>query len=83
MAAHGEAPAQDDSADSYALERRVALKIIKPGMDTKEVVARFEAERQALQVRAAAEAAKALAAVETSAGAPATAPDARSVRYAA
>ncbi len=28
--------------------RRVALKIIKLGMDTKEVVARFEAERQAL-----------------------------------
>lgn len=30
------------------VRRRVALKIIKPGMDTKEVVARFEAERQAL-----------------------------------
>src|SRR5262245_33011090 len=28
--------------------RRVALKIIKPGMDSKEVIARFEAERQAL-----------------------------------
>jgi serine/threonine protein kinase len=28
--------------------RQVALKIIKPGMDTKEVIARFEAERQAL-----------------------------------
>jgi serine/threonine protein kinase len=28
--------------------RKVALKIIKPGMDTKEVIARFEAERQAL-----------------------------------
>jgi eukaryotic-like serine/threonine-protein kinase len=28
--------------------RRVALKIIKAGMDTKEVIARFEAERQAL-----------------------------------
>jgi len=26
----------------------VALKIIKPGMDTREVIARFEAERQAL-----------------------------------
>jgi eukaryotic-like serine/threonine-protein kinase len=26
----------------------VALKIIKPGMDTKQVIARFEAERQAL-----------------------------------
>ena len=30
------------------LRRRVALKIIKPGMDTKGVIARFEAERQAL-----------------------------------
>ena len=28
--------------------RKVALKIIKLGMDTKQVVARFEAERQAL-----------------------------------
>ena len=28
--------------------RKVAVKIIKPGMDTREVVARFEAERQAL-----------------------------------
>ena len=30
------------------VRRRVALKIIKLGMDTKSVVARFEAERQAL-----------------------------------
>ena len=30
------------------IKRRVALKIIKPGMDTKNVIARFEAERQAL-----------------------------------
>src|SRR5687768_5751421 len=30
------------------IRRRVALKVIKLGMDTKEVVARFEAERQAL-----------------------------------
>ncbi len=30
------------------VRRRVALKIIKPGMDTVQVVARFEAERQAL-----------------------------------
>jgi hypothetical protein len=30
------------------VRRRVALKIIKPGMDTKAVVARFEAERQAV-----------------------------------
>jgi serine/threonine protein kinase len=30
------------------MRRRVALKVIKPGMDTKQVIARFEAERQAL-----------------------------------
>lgn len=30
------------------VRRRVALKIIKPGMDTKNVIARFEAERQAV-----------------------------------
>jgi serine/threonine protein kinase len=30
------------------IARRVALKIIKPGMDTRQVIARFEAERQAL-----------------------------------
>ena len=30
------------------IRRRVALKIIKLGMDTREVIARFEAERQAL-----------------------------------
>ncbi|MFG0305407.1 MAG: protein kinase [Phycisphaerales bacterium JB040] len=30
------------------VRRRVALKVIKPGMDSKAVIARFEAERQAL-----------------------------------
>jgi serine/threonine protein kinase/uncharacterized protein HemY len=30
------------------VRRRVALKVIKPGMDTRQVIARFEAERQAL-----------------------------------
>ena len=30
------------------VKRRVALKVIKLGMDTREVIARFEAERQAL-----------------------------------
>ena len=29
------------------IKRRVALKVIKPGMDSKRVIARFEAERQA------------------------------------
>lgn len=30
------------------VRRKVAIKIIKPGMDTAEIIARFEAERQAL-----------------------------------
>jgi len=33
---------------SEPVRRKVALKVLKPGMDTKDVVARFEAERQAL-----------------------------------
>ncbi|MCC7015414.1 MAG: serine/threonine protein kinase [Planctomycetes bacterium] len=33
---------------SHPVKRRVALKILKLGLDTKAVVARFEAERQAL-----------------------------------
>src|SRR5262249_1680153 len=32
------------------VRRKVALKILKPGMDTRHVVARFEAERQALAI---------------------------------
>jgi len=39
-----------EAEQQAAVRRRVALKIIKPGMDTKSVVARFEAERQALAV---------------------------------
>jgi serine/threonine protein kinase/tetratricopeptide (TPR) repeat protein len=30
------------------VRRRVALKVVKPGMDTRDVIARFDAERQAL-----------------------------------
>lgn len=33
---------------SADVEREVALKVIKPGMDSREVIARFEAEREAL-----------------------------------
>src|SRR5689334_16070831 len=33
---------------SHPVRRKVAIKIIKPGMDTRQVIARFEAERQAL-----------------------------------
>ncbi len=35
---------------SQPVKRKVALKLIKPGMDSKSVLARFEAERQALAV---------------------------------
>ncbi|MCA9135594.1 MAG: protein kinase [Planctomycetales bacterium] len=38
-------------ADQTApIKRRVALKLIKPGMDSKQVINRFEAERQALAI---------------------------------
>jgi serine/threonine protein kinase len=33
---------------SEPIRREVALKVIKPGMDSREIIARFEAERQAL-----------------------------------
>lgn len=36
------------AAQTEPVQRQVALKIIKPGMDSAQVVARFEAERQAL-----------------------------------
>jgi serine/threonine protein kinase len=32
----------------YPVRRKVAVKVLEPGMDTRQVVARFEAERQAL-----------------------------------
>jgi eukaryotic-like serine/threonine-protein kinase len=32
------------------IRRKVALKVVKPGMDTRQVIARFEAERQALAI---------------------------------
>ena len=38
VSAHGEAPAQDESVDSYALERRVSLKIFIDG-DSRQSVA--------------------------------------------
>jgi serine/threonine protein kinase/tetratricopeptide (TPR) repeat protein len=36
------------AGQSEPIRREVALKLIKPGMDSREVVTRFEAERQAL-----------------------------------
>ena len=32
------------------IRRKVAVKIVKPGMDSRQVIARFEAERQALEL---------------------------------
>jgi eukaryotic-like serine/threonine-protein kinase len=48
----------------------VALKIIKPGMDTREVIARFEAERQALAFMEHPNIAKVLDAGATESGRP-------------
>ncbi len=39
-----------DAWQLHPVRRRVAVKIIKPGMDTRDVLARFETERQTLAV---------------------------------
>jgi WD40 repeat protein/serine/threonine protein kinase len=52
------------------VRRTVALKVLKPGMDTKQVVARFEAERQALALMDHPHIARALDAGATDAGRP-------------
>jgi serine/threonine protein kinase len=52
------------------VRRQVALKIIKLGMDTREVIARFEAERQALAMMDHPNIAKILDAGSTAAGRP-------------
>jgi tRNA A-37 threonylcarbamoyl transferase component Bud32 len=52
------------------VKRRVALKIIKLGMDTRQVVARFEAERQALALMDHPNIAKVLDAGATETGRP-------------
>jgi serine/threonine protein kinase/tetratricopeptide (TPR) repeat protein len=52
------------------VRRRVALKVIKLGMDTKSVIARFEAERQALAMMDHPNIAKVLDAGSTDAGRP-------------
>ena len=52
------------------VRRKVALKVIKPGMDTQQVVARFEAERQALAMMNHPNIARVLDAGTTDAGRP-------------
>jgi serine/threonine protein kinase len=52
------------------IRRKVALKITKPGMDTRQVIARFEAERQALALMEHPNIAKVLDAGTTESGLP-------------
>src|SRR5262249_9607638 len=52
------------------VRRKVALKVVKPGMDTRQVIARFEAERQALALMDHPNIAKVLDAGQTASGRP-------------
>ncbi len=52
------------------VRRKVALKVLKPGMDTRQVVARFEAERQALALMDHPHIARILDGGETASGRP-------------
>ena len=52
------------------VKRKVALKVIKPGMDTREVMARFMAERQALALMDHPNIARVLEAGATDSGRP-------------
>jgi WD40 repeat protein/serine/threonine protein kinase len=54
----------------HPVRRKVALKVIKPGQDTKEVIARFEAERQALALMDHPNIARVLDAGATASGQP-------------
>jgi WD40 repeat protein/serine/threonine protein kinase len=55
---------------THPVRRKVALKVIKPGMDTAQVIARFEAERQALALMDHPNIAKVLDAGATDSGLP-------------
>ena len=52
------------------VQRKVALKVVKPGMDSRQVLARFEAERQALALMDHPNVAKVLDAGATEGGRP-------------
>ena len=54
----------------HPVRRMVALKVVKPGMDTREVIARFEAERQALAMMEHPNIASVLSAGTTQSGRP-------------
>jgi serine/threonine protein kinase len=55
---------------SHPVQRKIALKIIKPGMDSRHVMARFQAERQALALMDHPNIAKVLDAGTTADGRP-------------
>src|SRR5208282_1637497 len=52
------------------VRRKVAVKVLKPGMDSRQVIARFEAERQALALMDHVNIARVLEAGETTSGRP-------------
>jgi serine/threonine protein kinase len=54
----------------HPVRRKVALKVVKPGMDSRQVLARFEAERQALAIMDHPNIAKVLDAGATDSGRP-------------
>src|SRR3954469_4572521 len=54
----------------HPIRRKVALKVIKPGADSRQVIARFEAERQALALMEHENIAKVLDAGATESGRP-------------
>jgi WD40 repeat protein/serine/threonine protein kinase len=54
----------------HPIRRRVAVKVIKPGIDTRQVIARFEAERQALALMEHENIARVLDAGATDSGRP-------------
>ena len=55
---------------THPVQRKVALKVIKPGMDSRQVIARFEAERQALAMMDHVNIARVLDAGATESGRP-------------
>ncbi|MDH3457638.1 MAG: serine/threonine-protein kinase [Gemmatimonadota bacterium] len=59
-----------EAEQRVTVRRKVAVKVMKPGLDTKEVIARFEAERQALAVMEHPGIAKVLDAGATEGGRP-------------
>src|SRR6516165_9876852 len=58
------------AAQQEPIRRKVALKVLKPGMDSTQVIARFQAERQALALMDHPHIAKVLDAGQTGSGRP-------------